>query len=103
MLFSHVTFLAILSASLGAQLYLCNLALAHPLAKVSSKPDELGWVFVVRFKSMGIVIVRLSSLGIKWESQIADAIGNLTNREIILYNDASHKYSRLTAPALRPA
>jgi hypothetical protein len=99
-LFWHVSFLAILSVSLAAPFYPCNLALAHPLAKASSKPDELGWVFVVRFKSMGIVIVRLSSLGIKWESQIADAIGNLTNKEIVVYNDASHRYCNMTVSDL---
>jgi hypothetical protein len=99
-LISRATFLAVLSISVAAPFYQRNPTLAHPLAKASSKPDELGWVFVVRFKSMGIVIVRLSSLGIKWESQIADAVGNLTTKEIVLYNDESRKYCAMTAAEL---
>jgi hypothetical protein len=41
---------------------------------------------------MGTIVMRLSPLGIKWESQIADAIANPITREVTVYNEQSRKY-----------
>jgi hypothetical protein len=43
-------------------------------------------------KVLGMVVIRLSPLGIKWETQIADALANPSTREVTLYNDQSRKY-----------
>jgi hypothetical protein len=43
------------------------------------------------------MIIRLSPLGIKWETQMADGFDDLQKRELIIYNDQTRRYCLKTA------
>jgi len=65
----------------------------------ASKTDD-SWVFVCRMKDMGLVIMRLSPLGVKWESQLADGLGDTKTREVRVFSDQTKKYCVQTSDDL---
>ena len=65
---------------------------AAPAPPARPAKIEDSWVFVSRLRDMGLIIIRLSPIGIKWETQMADAVGDLKTHELTVYNDQTRKY-----------
>jgi hypothetical protein len=89
----HLRVFVVLSVAFACFWYASSGTAASPAPPANAGKLQDSWVFVCRLKNMGLVIVHLSPFGlIKWETQLADAVGDIKKREIVVFNDQSKRY-----------